>query len=174
MRSVPGALGSDVLQRPEDEDSPEFAEYLKQLMALQVNRAKAGFASPSSASADAYIAKLNRIKVEKLALRRAGLPDDIVDTSYKKEDYVAATLEAQEPLVSNSVLTGEAAIAKQGRTKSGSKTRDLTEEEVAASKAAEAAVAAVNNGKGGVNNSISASFLSQVNHPVYRASFLTC
>ena len=52
LKAVPaaGALGSDILQRPDDEDSPEFALYLKQLMALQINRAKAGFASPSSAS----------------------------------------------------------------------------------------------------------------------------
>ena len=46
-------MGSDLLQRPEDENSPEFAAYLKQLMSLQVNRSKAGFAAPSSGSSDA-------------------------------------------------------------------------------------------------------------------------
>jgi hypothetical protein len=83
-------MGSDMLVRPDDEDSPEFKEYLKALLTLQANRAKTGFSAPSSGSADAYIAKLNRIKVERNALRAAGLPDDTVDTSYKPEDYAAA------------------------------------------------------------------------------------
>ena len=39
------SLGSDVLERPDDEDSPEFKEYLRQLMIMQANRAKLGFAS---------------------------------------------------------------------------------------------------------------------------------
>ena len=39
------SLGTDVLERPEDEDSPEFKEYLRQLMIMQANRAKLGFAS---------------------------------------------------------------------------------------------------------------------------------
>lgn len=45
-------LGSDVLVRPDDEDSPEFREYLKALLTLQANRAKTGHAAPSSASSD--------------------------------------------------------------------------------------------------------------------------
>ena len=134
-------MGSDLLSRPEDEDSPEFAEYLKQLMSLQVNRAKAGFSAPSSGSSDAYLAKLNRIKVERMALRKAGLPEDLVDTSYKKEDYVNALQESAEPLVSSAVLTGEAAIATPGRSRSGTKSRPLTDEEIAAAKSAEELVA---------------------------------
>lgn len=81
------SLGTDLLERPDDEDSPEFKEYLRQLMAMQVNRSKSGFAAPSSASADAYLAKLNRIKLERMKLRELGLPDDAVDTGYKPEDY---------------------------------------------------------------------------------------
>ena len=134
-------MGSDLLQRPEDENSPEFAAYLKQLMSLQVNRSKAGFAAPSSGSSDAYLAKLNRIKVERMALRKAGLPEDLVDTSYKKEDYLNAALEAAEPLVSNGILTGDAAIASPTRSKAGGKARSLTEEEIAQAKAAEESVA---------------------------------
>lgn len=136
-----GNMGSDLLQRPDDENSPEFAQYLKQLMAIQVNRAKAGFSAPSSGSADAYLAKLNRIKVERMALRKAGLPEDLVDTSYKDEDYINAIQESAEPLVSNSILTGEAAIASPTRTRSGSKTRPMTDEEISAAKAAEETVA---------------------------------
>jgi hypothetical protein len=83
-------LGSDALVRPEDEDSPEFKEYLKQLLTMQASRARAGHAAPSSSSADAYIAKLNRIKLERLARRNAGLPEDDIDTSYLPEDYEAA------------------------------------------------------------------------------------
>lgn len=85
-----GSIGSDVLVRPDDEDSPEFREYLKALMKLQATRAKSGGAAPSSGSSDAYIAKLNRLKVERMALRQAGLPDAALDTSYKEEDYKAA------------------------------------------------------------------------------------
>ena len=42
------SLGSDVLPRPEDEDSPEFKEYLRQLLRMQANRAQSGYAAPSS------------------------------------------------------------------------------------------------------------------------------
>ena len=134
-------MGSDLLERPEDENSPEFAVYLKQLMSLQVNRSKAGFSAPSSGSSDAYLAKLNRIKVERMALRKAGLPEDLVDTSYKKEDYLNAAQEAAEPLVSNGILTGDAAIASPTRSRAGGKARPLTDEEIAQAKAAEEAVA---------------------------------
>ena len=84
------SLGTDLLERPDDEDSPEFKEYLRQLMSMQVNRAKSGFAAPSSASADAYLAKLNRIKLEKIKLRELGLPEDAVNTGYQPEDFVNA------------------------------------------------------------------------------------
>ena len=84
------SIGSDLLPRPEDEDSPEFKEYLKNLMKMQYNRAKSGFSAPSSGSSDAYVAKLNRLKIERQALREAGLPDAVLDTSYKPEDYKAA------------------------------------------------------------------------------------
>lgn len=82
------SLGSDALERPEDENSPEFKEYLKQLLDMQSNRARNGFAAPSSGSSDAYFSKLNRIKLEKIARRKAGLPDDEVDTAYRAEDYL--------------------------------------------------------------------------------------
>ncbi|CAM6031728.1 unnamed protein product, partial [Sphagnum compactum] len=83
-------LGTEVLIRPDDENSPEFKEYLRQLMRLQANRAQMGYAAPSSASSDVYIAKLNRIKLERMKMRELGLPEDAVDTSYKEEDYTAA------------------------------------------------------------------------------------
>ena len=85
--NVIGSMGSDELFRPDDENSPEFKIYLKKLFEMQSTRARSGFVSPSSGSADAYIAKLNRIKLEKMARRAAGLPDDEVDLSYKPEDY---------------------------------------------------------------------------------------
>jgi len=134
-------MGSDLLERPEDENSPEFAKYLKQLMSLQVNRSKAGFSAPSSGSSDAYLAKLNRIKVERMALRKAGLPEDLVDTSYKKEDYLNAVQESAEPLVSNGILTGDAAIASPTRSRAGGKARSLTDEEISQARAAEESVA---------------------------------
>jgi hypothetical protein len=84
------SMGSDALQRPEDENSPEFKEYLKMLLKMQANRARTGHGSPSSGSSDAYIAKLSRLKVEKIARFRAGLPDEALDLSYKPEDYAAA------------------------------------------------------------------------------------
>ena len=84
------SLGTDLLERPEDENSPEFKEYLRQLMSMQVNRAKSGFAAPSSASSDAYLAKLNRIKLEKIKLRELGLPEDAVNTGYQPEDFLNA------------------------------------------------------------------------------------
>lgn len=89
LQSSYGTLGSDALIRPEDEDSPEFRVYLKKLLEMQSNRAKAGFASPSSGSSDAYFAKLTRLKLEKIARRKAGLPEE-VDKSYRPEDYLAA------------------------------------------------------------------------------------
>ena len=88
------SLGSDIMPRPEDENSPEFKEYLRNLMKMQANRAKTGFAAPSSGSSDAYVAKLNRLKIERQALRDAGLGDAEIDTSYKEEDYKAAMYES--------------------------------------------------------------------------------
>lgn len=84
------SVGSDVLARPEDENSPEFREYLKNLMKMQMNRARSGHSAPSSGSSDAYFAKLTRLKIERQALRAAGLPDDMLDTSYTQDDYDAA------------------------------------------------------------------------------------
>jgi hypothetical protein len=84
------SVGSDVLQRPSDEDSPEFRDYLKNLMKMQANRAKSGHSAPSSGSSDAYFAKLTRLKVERQALKQAGLPDDLLDTGYTQDDYDAA------------------------------------------------------------------------------------
>lgn len=84
------AMGSDQLYRPEDEDSPEFREYLKTLLKMQANRAQTGFAAPSSGSSDAYTAKLTRLKVEQIARRKAGLREltaDEVDASYKEADF---------------------------------------------------------------------------------------
>jgi hypothetical protein len=40
--SVLHSVGSDVLERPEDENSPEFRDYLKNLMKMQANRARSG------------------------------------------------------------------------------------------------------------------------------------
>ena len=138
-----GTMGSDVLMRPEDENSQEFKDYLRNLLKLQANRAKTGFSAPSSGTSDAYLAKLNRLKLEREALRKAGLPDSEIDIAYKPEDYEAAVFESQEPLVANAVLTGDAAIAAApgvSRTKSGNKMRELTSEEIAAAKSAEEAV----------------------------------
>lgn len=87
---VISSMGSDALVRPDDEDSPEFKEYLRNLQKMMANRAKTGFSSPSSQSADAYLAKLQRLKLEKLARFKAGLPDIQLDTSYKPEDYISA------------------------------------------------------------------------------------
>lgn len=84
------SVGSDLLQRPEDEDSAEYRDYLKNLMKMQANRAKSGHAAPSSGSSDAYFAKLSRLKMERQALRKAGLPDDMLDTSYTQDDFDSA------------------------------------------------------------------------------------
>ena len=84
------SVGSDLLHRPEDEDSVEYREYLRNLMKMQANRAKSGHAAPSSGSSDAYFAKLSRLKMERQALRRAGLPDDMLDTSYTQDDFDSA------------------------------------------------------------------------------------
>jgi hypothetical protein len=89
--SVLHSVGSDVLERPDDENSLEFRDYLKNLMKMQANRARSGHSAPSSGSSDAYFAKLTRLKVEREALRRAGLPDDLLDTGYTQADYEAAT-----------------------------------------------------------------------------------
>ena len=35
--NIASNFGSDVLVRPEDEDSPEFKEYLRQLLKMQVS-----------------------------------------------------------------------------------------------------------------------------------------
>ena len=119
------SLGSDMLVRPDSEDSPEYQEYLRQLLSLQANRAKSGHSAPSSGSSDAYIAKLNRLKVEKLALERAGVRDVELDTSYKPEDFEAAKFEAMEPQVASAVLTGDAAVARPAGPKSTNKERPL-------------------------------------------------
>lgn len=84
-------LGSDSLIRPEDENSPEFREYLNKILQLQANRAKTGFSAPSSGSSEAYFTKLDRIKMEKLARRKAGLSPDDTPTSYRPEDYLLAS-----------------------------------------------------------------------------------
>ena len=136
-----GSMGSDVLERPDNEDGPEFREYLKRLLKLQANRAKNGFVAPSSGSSDAYVAKLNRIKLERAALREAGLPDADIDMSYRSEDYENAVSEMAEPLVSNAVLTGDAAIP--GRRKAGGKTRPLSHEEISAARSAKESVARI-------------------------------
>lgn len=83
-------MGSDLIIRPDDENSPEYRLYLKNLLKMQSTRAKGGFAAPSSGSSDAYVAKLNRLKIERQRLREAGLPDYDLDTSYRPEDYAAA------------------------------------------------------------------------------------
>ena len=36
------SMGSDQIARPDDEDSPEFKEYLKALLKMQATRAKSG------------------------------------------------------------------------------------------------------------------------------------
>ncbi len=147
-----GTMGSDVLVRPQDENSPEFKDYLRNLLKLQANRAKTGFSAPSSGTSDAYLAKLNRLKLEREALRKAGLPDTEIDVAYKPEDYEAAVFESQEPLVASAPLTGDAAIAAApgvSKKKSGNKMRELTSEEIAAAKSAEEAVARA-LAKGGV------------------------
>lgn len=36
------SMGSDQIERPEDEDTPEFKEYLRTLLKMQANRAKSG------------------------------------------------------------------------------------------------------------------------------------
>ena len=84
------SIGTDILIRPDDENSPEFKAYLRQLMILQANRARTGYAEASSSSSDAYIAKLNRIKIERQKMKELGLPEDAVDTSYKEEDFLNA------------------------------------------------------------------------------------
>jgi hypothetical protein len=89
--SVLHAVGSDILERPEDENTPEFRDYLKNLMKMQANRARSGHSAPSSGSSDAYFAKLSRLKIEREALRRAGLSEDLLDTAYTQADYEAAT-----------------------------------------------------------------------------------
>jgi len=98
-------LGSDELIRPDDEDSPEFKEYLRALLRMQANRAKQGFSAPSSGSSDAYIAKLSRLKVERNARIRAGL-SDVVDTSYRPEDFEMAKYESAEPAVRAAGMAG--------------------------------------------------------------------
>ena len=86
----PTAIGSDALHRPDDEDSPEFREYLKKLLEMQMTRAKSGFSAPSSSSSAVYIAKLNRIKLERRMRKKLGLPEEEVSTSYREEDYQLA------------------------------------------------------------------------------------
>lgn len=158
-------VGSDLLTRPDDENSKEYRDYLKKLMALQANRAKGGLAAPSSGSSDAYIAKLNRLKVEKMALEEAGIDTAALDTSYKPEDFEAAKYESQEPLVSASVLTGEAAIPGRNRG-SANKLREMTAEELAAQKSAEEKVAAALARQGALPPSQQANQKAQDGRPI--------
>jgi len=127
--NVSGNMGSDALVRPDDEDSPEFKQYLRQLLVMQANRAKTGFGAPSSGSSDAYIAKLSRLKVEKMARFRAGLPDDDLDYSYKPEDYVNAIYEGRDVPVSNTQLSIDSAMGSGSASGGGGKVRGLTAEE---------------------------------------------
>lgn len=77
MTSVGRTLpGSDFLERPDDEKSPEFQIYLKKLIEMQSNRARNGYSAPSSASSDMYLANLNRIKLERKAREMAELSYD--------------------------------------------------------------------------------------------------
>eukprot|EP01041_Mallomonas_annulata_P005899 gene5899-11909_t len=124
-------MGSDILERPDDEDSPEFQEYLKNLLQMQINRAKSGFASPSSGSSDAYISKLNRMKLERNARIRAGLPDIHINSDYTPDDYKSAMSEMQEPMVRDSPIP----VGNEQRS------RRLTADELAAAAAAEGVVA---------------------------------
>ena len=58
-----------------------------------------GHASPSSGSSDAYVAKLNRLKMERNARIRAGLsdvPPGGLDMSYKAIDFKNAIYEKRE------------------------------------------------------------------------------
>lgn len=130
--SLKMGMGSDVLVRPDDEDSPEFKEYLRQLLRMQANRAGSGFGAPSSGSADAYMAKLTRLKIEQNRRRQLGLPDEPLDTSYRPEDYLQARIEGADPLVSDTVLKGDAQSAQMGK-----KLRPLTAEELKAAELAE-------------------------------------
>jgi hypothetical protein len=139
-------MGSDVLIRPDDEDGPEFKDYLRQLLRMQANRAGGGFAAPSSGSADAYMAKLNRLKIEQNRRRQLGLSVEDIDTSYRPEDYLQARIEGADPLVSDTVLKGADAIAgaQQGR-----KLRPLSPDELKAAEIAEMRVQAALAKKGG-------------------------
>jgi hypothetical protein len=107
-------MGSDELVRPDDEDSPEFREYLKALLKMQANRSKQGFGAPSSGSSDAYIAKLTRMKIERNALIRAGLPDDNVDSTYQEVDYQLAKGEMAEPMIRSADQAGS--VTSKGGT----------------------------------------------------------
>ena len=69
------------------------------------------------------------MKIERNKRRDLGLSDENIDSSYQPEDYQAALYEMQDPLISNSVLTGEAAIPHQKRS-SSNKVRPLTNEEI--------------------------------------------
>eukprot|EP00596_Hydrurales_sp_CCMP1899_P010102 CAMPEP_0119040028 /NCGR_PEP_ID=MMETSP1177-20130426/9826_1 /TAXON_ID=2985 /ORGANISM="Ochromonas sp, Strain CCMP1899" /LENGTH=581 /DNA_ID=CAMNT_0007004675 /DNA_START=74 /DNA_END=1817 /DNA_ORIENTATION=- len=140
--SVLHAVGSDILERPEDENTPEFRDYLKNLMKMQANRARSGHSAPSSGSSDAYFAKLSRLKIEREALRRAGLSEDLLDTAYTQADYEAATYEAQEPLVSASILQGDAAVPSREKKSSANKVRSKTSEEIHQEEEADLAVEA--------------------------------
>jgi hypothetical protein len=135
------AFGSDMLARPDDESSPEFREYLKQLLKMQANRARAGHASPSSASADAYMAKLTRLKIEQNLRREAGLPEiSKQDRSYRQEDYQSAVSEGADPAVAGEGV--QLAAPEMGIKKSTGtgKLRGLTAEELRLKAAAEESV----------------------------------
>jgi hypothetical protein len=54
--------------------------------------------------------------------------------------YVCISYEAQEPLVSGSILTGEAAVAKRDKKSSSNKVRSKTSEEVRMEEEADVAV----------------------------------
>eukprot|EP01038_Epipyxis_sp_PR26KG_P007791 gene7791-10585_t len=125
------AVGTDALVRPEDENSPEYKEYLRMLLAMTANRAKVGFAAASSGSSDAYFAKLNRLKLEKIARKKAGLPDLPIDGSYSPADFQNAAFEGQEPVISSSSLGDFSAGGK------GGKIRPISEQEKLAARLAD-------------------------------------
>eukprot|EP00607_Mallomonas_marina_P000038 CAMPEP_0182439842 /NCGR_PEP_ID=MMETSP1167-20130531/86687_1 /TAXON_ID=2988 /ORGANISM="Mallomonas Sp, Strain CCMP3275" /LENGTH=541 /DNA_ID=CAMNT_0024633637 /DNA_START=381 /DNA_END=2006 /DNA_ORIENTATION=+ len=77
------------------------------------------------------MAKLNRMKIERIARIRAGLPDEHVNRDYTEQDYKGAMDEMREPQITE----GKGDSAGDGR-----RTRAPSKEEMAALVAAEEAV----------------------------------
>ena len=76
-----------------------------------------GHASPSSGSSDAYVAKLNRLKMERNARIRAGLsdvPPGGLDMSYKAIDFKNAIYEAGDPKIQNTASGKASFIPSEG------------------------------------------------------------